>query len=203
MRYDSVMTEPARKLEASNSAEVEAAYAAVPEGTPAAVLDGELFVLPRPRPAHVRVASTLEIELGGPFDRGRGGPGGWVILSEPELHLGSRPHKIAPDLAGWRRERLPALPETAAFSLAPDWICEVLSEGTERLDRIKKARIYAREGVRYYWIIHPELATLESMRNENGRWLTVASYAVEEGDTLIRAEPFDAIELDLPSLFRV
>lgn len=84
------------------------------------MLDGELYVLPRPRPAHGRVAPTLGIELGGPFDRGRGGPGGWIILDEPELHLGARPDKMAPDLAGWRRERLSALPETAAFSLAPD-----------------------------------------------------------------------------------
>ena len=156
----------------------------------------------RPRAAHARATSSIAVELGGPFDRGRGGPGGWVILFEPELHLGRRPDKMAPDLAAWRRERLPELPDMAAFTLAPDWICEVLSEGTERLDRIKKARIYAREGVTYYWLVHPVLETLEVMRNESGRWLTLASFAVEEGDALIRAEPFDAIELDLVGLFR-
>ncbi len=196
------MNEPARKLDEPNSDEVEAAYAALPEGTAAAILDGELHLMGRPKPPHVRVASSLGGELYGPYDRGRGGPGGWIILDEPELHLGHRPDKLAPDLAGWRRERLPALPETAAFTLAPDWICEVLSDSTERLDRIKKARIYAREGIRHYWLLHPVLATLEVMRNESGRWLTVSSFAVEEGDTSIRAEPFDAIEIDLVALFR-
>jgi Uma2 family endonuclease len=196
------VNEPARKDETTNSPEVEAAYAALPEGTPAAVLDGELHVMPRPRPAHARAASNIAGELHGPFDRGRGGPGGWIILFEPELHLGRRPDKMAPDLAGWRRERLPELPDGAAFTLAPDWICEVLSEGTERFDRIKKARIYARERVGHYWIVNPALGTLEVMRNESGRWLTVSSFAVEEGDALVRAEPFDAIELDLGSLFR-
>ena len=102
-----------------------------------------------------------------------------------------------------RMNELPALPETAAFTLTPDWVCEVLSEGGERFDRVKKARIYAREGVRHYWIVHPVEQTLEVMRNEGGRWLTVSSFAVEEGDALIRAEPFDAIEFDLAALFRV
>ncbi len=196
------MNEPARSDDELNRPEVEAAYAALPEGTPAAVLDGELLVMPRPRPPHARVSSSLGIEIGGPFDRGRGGPGGWIILDEPELHLGHRPDKLAPDLAGWRRERLPELPEGAGFTLAPDWVCEVLSEGTERVDRIKKARIYARESVRHYWIVHPTLRTLEVLRNESGRWLTVSSFAVDEDDALVRAEPFDAIELDLAALFR-
>lgn len=196
------MREPARKREGANSAEVEAAYAALPEGTPAAVLDGELHVMPRPKPPHVRVASNLGVDLGGPFDRGRGGPGGWIILGEPELHLGSRPDKLAPDLAGWRRERMKELPDEAAFTLAPDWVCEILSDGTERIDRIQKARIYAREGVGHYWIVHPVLRTLEVLRNERGQWLAVASFAIEEGDSVIRAEPFDAIELDLASLFQ-
>ena len=195
------MDEPARALSETNSAEVEAAYAALPEGTAAAILDGELYVMTRPRLAHLRTSSCLGGELYGPFDRGRGGPGGWIILDEPELHLGRRPDKVAPDLAGWRRERLPALPDAAAFTLAPDWICEVLSEGTERLDRIKKARIYAREGVAHYWLVHPLQRTLEVMRNEGGLWVTVAGFSVEDGDALIRAEPFDAIEFDLGALF--
>lgn len=196
------MNEPARKLDGVNAPDVEAAYAALPEGTPAAILDGVLHVMTRPRPAHARLSSTLGVELGGPFDRGRNGPGGWIILDEPELHLGPRPDKFAPDLAGWRRERLPALPDSAAFTLGPDWVCEVLSEGTERFDRITKARIYAREGVRHYWLVNPTLRTLEVMRNEGGQWLRVADFGVEEGDLLIRAEPFDAIELDLAGLFR-
>jgi len=114
------MNEPARALDEPNSAEVDAAYAALPEGTPAAILDGVLHVMTRPRPAHARIASSVNGELYGPFDRGRDGPGGWVILFEPELHLGPRPDKLAPDLAGWRRERLTELPDAAAFTLVPD-----------------------------------------------------------------------------------
>jgi Uma2 family endonuclease len=197
------MNEPAREVSELNSPEVEAAYAALPEGTPAAILDGELHVMTRPGPPHLCSSSSLGGELYAPFQRGRGGPGGWIFFDEPELHLGRRPDKLAPDLAGWRRERLPELPETAAFTLPPDWICEVLSEGTERLDRIKKARIYAREGVAHYWLVHPVQRTLEVLRNEGGRWVAVAGFAVEDGDALIRAEPFDAIELDLGALFRV
>jgi Uma2 family endonuclease len=183
--------------------EAEAAYEALPQGTPAALLDGELHLLPRPRPTHLFVTANLTADLIDPFQRARRGPGGWFILDEPELHLGPRPDRLAPDLAGWRRERLPELPETAAFTLAPDWVCEVLSPGGERFDRIKKARVYAREGVRHYWIIDPIAQTLEVLRNEHGQWLQLASYAVEEGDLLIRAEPFDAIELELDGLFRV
>ena len=175
---------------------------AQPEHIVAELVRGVLHTLPRPRLRHAAAASVLGEELGPPFKRARGGPGGWIILDEPELHLGSRPDKVAPDLAGWRRERLPQLPDTAAFTLAPDWICEVLSEGTERLDRIKKARIYAREGVVHYWLLHPVQRTLEVMRNEGGRWVTLAGFSVEDGDTLIRAEPFDAIELDLGALFK-
>jgi Uma2 family endonuclease len=182
--------------------EAEAAYEALPQGTPAAILDGELRLLPRPRLAHSRVATSVNGQLYGPFDLGPNGPGGWVILFEPELHLGPRPDKLAPDVAGWRRERLPELPETAAIALAPDWICEVLSPGGERIDRIEKARIYAREGVRHYWIIDPVAKTLEVLRNEGGLWLQPSSFAADAGAALVRAEPFDAIELNLAALFR-
>ncbi len=196
------MKERARPPAVMNVRDVEAAYEALPQGTPAAILDGELRLLPRPRLAHSRVTSSLGGALDGPFDRGDGGPGGWIILDEPELHLGPRPDKLAPDVAGWRRERLPELPETAAIALAPDWICEVLSPGGERIDRIEKARIYAREGVRHYWIIDPAAKTLEVLRNEGGLWLQASSFAAEAGAALVRAEPFDAIELNLAALFR-
>jgi Uma2 family endonuclease len=182
--------------------EAEAAYEALPQGTPAALLDGELHLLPRPKFSHLRVTSRLGGALDGPFDRGVGGPGGWIILDEPELHLGSRPDRLVPDLAGWRRERLIDPGETAAFTLAPDWVCEVLSPGSERFDRVKKARVYAREGVRHYWIIDPIAKTLEVLRNKSGKWLAVSSFDVEEGETVARAEPFDAIELDLAGVFR-
>lgn len=131
-------------------ADVAAGYRNAPERMIAEVVDGELCTRPRPGTPHANVASGIGDELGPPFRRGRGGPGGWVILFEPELHLGSRPDIVAPDVAGWRRERMPVIPDAASHTLAPDWICEVLSERTEARDRGRKMRIYRREGVAHY-----------------------------------------------------
>ena len=132
----------------------------------------------------------------GPFDSGRGGPGGWRILFEPELHLGR--DIVVPDIAGWRRERLPNLPNEAYFSVAPDWICEVMSPSTVALDRVKKLGIYARERVSHAWMVDPIGQTIEVMRLDVGRWTIVATCA-ESG--LVRLEPFDAIDLDLTLLW--
>lgn len=188
---------------APNDPAVEAAFQAVPDDQVAEILDGELFTMPRPRPAHANATSVLGEALGPPFRRGRGGPGGWVFLIEPELHLGSRPDKVVPDLAGWRRERLPeALLDAnaeGAIAIAPDWVCEVLSDRTERIDRGKKRRIYRREGVKHLWFLDPRDRTLEVYRLADGRWLEVDTF---EGDAPVRAEPFDAIELTLGDLWR-
>jgi Uma2 family endonuclease len=178
--------------------EVWAAYNAAPEHEVAEIIDGELHVMPRPRARHARTASGLGMKLGPPFDLGDGGPGGWILLDEPELRLGPRPDVLVPDLAGWCRERMPELPDVAAFELAPDWVCEVLSERTEATDRGKKRRIYRREGVGHLWLVNPETRTLEVYRLEGGRWLEVDTF---EGDAVVRAEPFDAIELDLAVLW--
>src|SRR5437016_825432 len=120
-----------------------------PEHVVAEIINGELRLSPRPGKPHARATSSLGIELGGPFDRGRGGPGGWIILDEPELHLGEE--VVVPDLAGWRRERMPTLDEAAYFTLAPDWICEALSKSTEADDRADKLPIYAAAGVEHAW----------------------------------------------------
>jgi len=134
----------------------------------------------------------LVADLIGPFDRGRGGPGGWWILVEPELHLGD--DVVVPDLAGWRRTRLPEMPAEAFFTLAPDWVCETLSPSTERIDRGKKLNIYARESVAHIWLLNPIAETLEAYRLENGRWLLLATHA---GDVTARMEPFEVVELEL------
>lgn len=105
---------------------------------------------------------------------------------------------LVPDLAGWRRARLPNVPAAAYLTLAPDWICEVLSTSTEALDRGKKLRIYAREGVAHAWLVAPLVRTLEVLSLESGRWTEVGKY---EGDAKVRAAPFDAIELELASLW--
>jgi Uma2 family endonuclease len=164
----------------------------VPSHQVAEILDGELHVSPRPAPRHAHASTGLW----GPFDRGSGGPGGWRILDEPELHLG--PDVLVPDVAGWRRERLPALPEEAYFSVAPDWVCEVLSPSTASMDRVKKLRIYAREQVRHAWLVDPLARTLEVLRLESDRCSIASTFADLD---VVRAEPFDAIDLDLSLLW--
>ncbi len=159
-----------------------------------------LYTHPRPAPRHARVASRLGADLDGPFDRGRGGPGGWVILDEPELHFGREPDEdiLVPDLAGWKRARLTKLPDEAYFTVAPDWICEVLSPATQALDRSDKMAVYAREKVGRAWLIDPLAKTLEVYRLAGKEWLRVGAH---RDDAKVRAEPFDAIELELASLW--
>ncbi len=170
---------------------------AVPEHLVGEILNGTLEVHPRPAPIHAVVYSALGMELGGPFHHGKGGgPGGWWIIDEPELHLG--PDVLVPDLAGWCRERMSSLPETAWFELAPDWVCEILSPSTARTDRVVKMPLYAREGVKHLWLVDPDLKTLETYALENGRWVLLGSY---QEDQKVAAPPFDAIDLDLSALW--
>ncbi|MFL5347810.1 MAG: Uma2 family endonuclease [Hyalangium sp.] len=161
------------------------------------IVGGELYVSPRPASKHARASGRLFQALA-PFDRSSGteGLGGWVLLIEPELHLGK--DALVPDLAGWRRERMPELPDTAAFSLAPDWVCEVLSPSTEGLDRARKMGVYAREGVKHLWLVDPRLQMLEVYRLEEGRWSRLGAHL---DDTPVRAEPFEALELKLGLLW--
>jgi Uma2 family endonuclease len=167
-----------------------------PENKVAEILDGQLYLSPRPGPRHSAAASGLGMLLGDPFHRGRGGPGGWWILDEPELHLGE--HIIVPDLAGWRRERLPALPDEAYFSLVPDWVCEVLSPSTERIDRAHKLRIYAEAGVSHAWLLDPTQGTLEVLRLRDAAWVIAE---VKAGNDPVRVEPFEAVDLELGVLW--
>jgi Uma2 family endonuclease len=167
----------------------------VPDTMVAELIDGELFATPRPASPHAHAASALAGDLFSTFGRPPGdatGPGGWWLLFEPELHLG--PDVLVPDLAGWRRARLPVLPNVAAFTLAPDWVCEVISPNTGEIDRGRKMRVYAREQVAHLWIIDPILRTLEVYRLEDGRWVVASTHA---GADAVRAEPFDALELRL------
>lgn len=167
-----------------------------PEHVIAEIIDGDLVLQPRPAARHSAVASALGEELGPPFKRGRGGPGGWLILDEPELHLSL--DILVPDLAAWRRERLPRIGNEAYFELPPDWVCEVLSPSTEKRDRVSKLFVYARERVPNAWLINPSQRTLEVLRLTSEGWLTLA---VHHDDQRVRAEPFDAVELDLSVLW--
>jgi Uma2 family endonuclease len=173
---------------------------AVPDHQVAELIDGELYTTPRPGLRHARASSLLGVELGGPFDHGRGGPGGWILLDEPELHIAD--DVVVPDLAGWRRERFPHdvdhLVDPAFLTVAPDWICEVISPSTERLDRARKAGVYARAGVHYLWLLNPMSRTLEILRVEDRRWLLLETYSDQDR---VRAEPFDVHEWDLATLW--
>jgi Uma2 family endonuclease len=184
----------------ADAARKRATYADVlsaPRHKVAELIGGELRLSPRPAKPHAAAASALGEELGPPFKRGRGGPGGWILLDEPELHLGE--DVLVPDLAGWRRERMPILTtEEPYFTLAPDWVCEVLSRSTSRSDRSEKLPIYAREGVGHAWLVDPLDRMLEMLRLENGRWSILS---VHRDDERVRAEPFDAIELELGVLW--
>jgi Uma2 family endonuclease len=168
---------------------------AVPDHRVAEILDGELYVSPRPASPHTRAASALGIKIGGPYDL-EPGPGGWWLLDEPELHFGD--DVLVPDLAGWRRERMPAVPSTPFFVLSPDWVCEVVSPSTQQIDRRRKLPIYAREGVGHLWLVDPLARTVEVYRRSAEGWLLVATHAAGEK---VRAEPFDAVELDLAALW--
>jgi Uma2 family endonuclease len=167
----------------------------VPENMVAEILDGELYATPRPASPHANAASGIAGDVRGPFHRkpdGPGQPGGWWILFEPELHLGS--DVVVPDVAGWRREKMPVLPNVAAFTQAPDWACEVVSPTTAGADRVRKMRIYARESVGHLWLVEPLVRTLEVYRLENGRWVVASTHG---GSERVRAEPFEAVELEL------
>jgi len=168
---------------------------AVPDNLIAEILDGELVVSPRPASRHSRASSMLGNDLGNPFDRGPGepqGPGGWWILDEPELHF--MDDVLVPDLAAWRRERMPAIPDVPAFTLAPDWVCEVLSPSTARIDRVRKMAIYSRNKVGHLWLVEPTAHTLEVYRLENDHWVVVSTHA---GNERVRADPFAEVEVEM------
>lgn len=168
---------------------------AVPDHLVAEILDGELIVSPRPAARHAVAGSAIGSVV---FDRFNGppgrpeAPGGWCVLFEPELHLDA--DVLVPDVAAWRRTRMPSVPDVAAFTLPPDWVCEVLSPRTASIDRSRKMPIYAREGVRHLWLVDPRVRTLEVYRLEAGKWVVVHTYA---GDDPVRAEPFETLALDV------
>ena len=171
---------------------------ALPPHVNGQILFGVLHAHPRPAPRHANAATTLSELLAPPFRRGRGGPGGWLILFEPELHLGE--HVIVPDLAGWRRERMPEMPiDKAYFVLSPDWVCEVLSPSTAPIDRGDKLKVYAAFDVKHVWFVDPEARTLEILERDPKGYRVLEVFS---GEAKIRAAPFDAIELELGLLWQ-
>ena len=177
----------------------EATYAdldKVPDHLVAEIIDGVLETHPRPRPRHARATMRLGAGLIEPFERGRGGPGGWILMIEPELHLGS--DVAVPDLAGWRSERLAAEPSEPFITIAPDWVCEVLSPSTARLDRGPKRRIYAAAEVGHLWLLDPTEGVLEAFERTGHQWLLLAT--IQRGEP-VQVAPFDAVSFPLDDLF--
>ena len=162
----------------------------------AELIDGVLEAHPRPVPKHAIASIELGSALAGPFRKGNGGPGGWLFMHEPELHLGN--DVVVPDIAAWRRARMPVAPDEASITLAPDWLCEILSPSTEMLDRNAKRRIYAEAGVAFLWLLDPRTRSLEAFQLVAGKWLLLATV---EGDDPVSIAPFDAISFPLSDLF--
>jgi Uma2 family endonuclease len=185
------------------SAKKEASYADVlnaPSNKVAEIIHGELVLSPRPAGPHTVAMTALTEELGPPFKRARGGPGGWIILTEPELHLDR--DILVPDLAGWRRETMSTVTNEPYFSIRPDWVCEVLSPSTELYDRAAKVALYGAAGVSHAWLVNPLLHTLEILALSStapGQWSAIG---VHHGGAKVRAQPFQEFELDLSILWR-
>ncbi len=168
----------------------------LPDEVVGEIVAGEIRATPRPDPPHLRAASGLGVFVGGAFGMGVGGPGGWVILDEPRIRFGDELR--VPDLAGWRAERY-AEPDRGPYTVTPDWICEILSPSTAAVDRGEKQPLYARAGVGHLWLMDPLARTLEVLRLQGDLWVVAAVFT---GESVVRAEPFDAIELDLAKVWR-
>ncbi len=162
----------------------------------AEIVNGKLYTHPRPAAPHALAGSGLGGLINQSFQYGRGGPGGWWIIDEPELHLGE--DIVVPDIAGWRRERMPEYPLTAYFTLVPDWVCEVLSPSTRKLDLGKKKAVYAREGVAYHWFVDPGARSLAAYELCAARWVLIDQLY---DDTIVSLPPFEAIRFNLADLW--
>ncbi|MDP2106255.1 MAG: Uma2 family endonuclease [Desulfobulbaceae bacterium] len=184
------MTEPARARAAYDD------LYSIPENMIGEIIDGELIVSPRPSRRHSDATLSLGSAILPPYKLGKGGPGGWIILVEPEIAFGE--DLFVPDLAGWKKERFPETEDHNWIEIVPDWVCEIVSPGTARIDRVKKTNIYGQHRVPYYWIIDPIIKTLEVLKNEAGRWLIIGTYA--ENDK-IHDEPFQEVEINLSDLW--
>ncbi len=167
-----------------------------PENVTAEIVGGELVLTPRPAHPHQAVTTGLGVLVGGPYQFGIGGPGGWILLVDPEIEFGE--DLLVPDVAGWRAERGLAFPRTGSLPHVPDWVCEVLSPSTAARDRTSKSDIYLASGVEHMWLVDPLERVLEIFAADDGGWRRLAGH---HGDLKVRAAPFDAIELDLALLW--
>lgn len=185
-------------LKPSGEADLYQQLIDLPENVSGEIIGGQLYAQPRPSGRHGWAHSALGFRLGPPFSFGSGGPGGWWIIDEPEIHFVRDEVVTVPDIAGWRRERMPELPDDQRFEVVPDWVCEILSPSTAKKDRVLKLPLYARYGVAYCWLIDPLARTLEVLELREARWTFTAVF---KDDDAVRAAPFDAIEFKLSDLW--
>lgn len=171
---------------------------ALPAHVTGEILNGKLYAQPRPQGRHGLAERGLGGNLIAPFDFGRGGPGGWWIIPEPEVHFVRDIEVAVPDLAGWRREHMASVPDDHRFEVVPDWVCEILSPSTAKKDRVEKLPIYARYGVAYVWIVDPLAQTLEAFARRDEGWLLIASL---QDDDRVAVPPFDAVAFALADLW--
>lgn len=170
----------------------------LPENLIGEIIGGRLYAQPRPAGPHTGAGSGLGGELYGPYHRGHGGPGGWWILDEPEIHFVRDTEVMVPDLVGWRQARMPRLPRDHRFETVPDWACEILSPSTARIDRVIKMPVYARYGVPHLWLVDPLVHTLEAFALHDGRWTVIGLFQEQD---LVSVEPFAEIALELGGLW--
>ncbi len=188
-----------RRLNMAQARHRSASYAdieALPPNVVGEILFGHLVTHPRPGPRHGGASSSLGALAVGAYQFGVGGPGGWIFIIEPELHLGE--HVVVPDIAGWRRERFSERPDKAYFDIAPDWVCEVISPSTERYDRCQKRKIYAQFGVAHLWLLDPNAQILEVFALQGDDWLLLAAF---QGTQEVTAAPFDELKFSLSLLW--
>jgi Uma2 family endonuclease len=168
---------------------------ALPPGIVGEIIDGVLYTMTKPRMRHQRTTARICGKLSDPFDEGNGGPGGWWIVAEPGIELPNTP-EISPDVAGWRRERMPEMPGDEPIRVVPDWTCEILSKTTRRHDLEVKMPYYAKVGVAYHWLVDLEARVLTAYRLDFSEWRVIGTYSNE---TEARIPPFAAVPLNVAS----
>ena len=183
---------------ASQTSNLYGQLSALPENLVGEIVNGRLHTRPRPSGPHAVAESSLGDELIGPYQKGKGGPGGWWIIIEPEVHFVLNEVVTVPDLAGWRRARMPRPPEGHRFEVIPDWVCEILSSSTEKFDRTEKMPLYAQYGVRYFWVINPVEKTLEAYELIEDRWTLMGVFKDEQ---VVQIAPFQEVAIALPDLW--
>jgi len=170
----------------------------LPEGLTGEIINGQLRTQPRPAWPHILAGSRLGADIEGPYGRGRGGPGGWWIIDEPEIHFILDTEVTVADVAGWRKKRMPSPPEGHKIEVVPDWICEIFSPSTKSTDREEKVPLYARYGVRFAWLVDPKTRTLEAYELADAKWTPLGIF---RDDDTVSVAPFDAVVIHLADLW--